>query len=107
MDPESQFYLEVFKGVAVGLFFVVLGAIVVIVSLGNLNVNGRLLFAGGGCIVLGVIIAWRYGLQYTRPLKPKTKTSVFVCSRCSAIVEEDAECCPKCGKTVADQPNNS
>ena len=104
MDPESQFYVEVFKGVAVGLFFVVLGTIVVIVSLGNLTVNGELLYAGGGSIAMGVIIAWRYGLQYTRPLKPKTKTSVFVCSNCNAIVEEDAERCPKCGKTVA-EPN--
>ncbi len=104
MDPESQFYLEVFKGVAVGLFFVVLGAIVVGVSLGNLNVNGQLLYAGGGCIVLGVIIAWRYGLQYTRPLKPKTKTSVFVCPHCGAIVEENDEPCPKCGKAIEQKP---
>jgi hypothetical protein len=100
LDPRKRFYLEVFGVAAIGFFFVGLGACGVILSMMNLNFNPRLLYAGAGGIALGLIIAWK-SLQYLRPLKPKTEFTVFVCPHCSAIVEEDAESCPKCGKTVA------
>jgi hypothetical protein len=98
--------LEVFGGATIGLFFFGLGAYGVSISLMNLNDNPKLLYAGAGCIALGLIIVWK-SLQYMRPLKPQTKFTVFVCPHCGAIVEEDVERCPKCGKNVANQLNNS
>ena len=79
MDPRRQFYLEVFGGVAVGLFFVGLGIYGVGISFANLNSNGRLLYAGAGCIVLGLILVWR-SLQFMKPMKPVQQFTVTACS---------------------------
>jgi hypothetical protein len=48
MDPRRHFYLEVFGGASIGLFFVGLGVYGVNLSFENLNNNPRLLYDGAG-----------------------------------------------------------
>ena len=94
-------------GVAVSLFFVVLGicSIVYFFTMvyngpdSNSVFGGRYLLAGGLCIVLGIRMLW-ITIPAFIPIKHNSLPAVSTCPYCGAIIEADSTQCKKCQKEL-------
>jgi hypothetical protein len=86
-------------GVVVGVIIIILGLTSIVHYSIATNINGRYLFAGFGCILVGSLFLLKSVPAFI-PLKTKTQPSVRTCPNCGSIVEEDTLVCQKCKRQL-------